>query len=536
MSILCRSSASPSFVVWDIQTGIIINHSDIQNLSKVMCFGNQRILTTLEDSSSDSDDSDGNNSDNSNSDSSDSNDNSNYFYYRYKYVFSTYNPLTSTCLCRGTLKSLSELCLGPYWAHKESFQFATSLSTDGEFVVDIYEVQETSNPPLSLIQSFTILPHDGIFSFSPTSLQASFVSETEVVILDVQDSGVLFHTKEGQKLYTPPGQFSPDGSSFACKTSQQDICVWKNTPIGYVPWSHLKPRSPFVDFAFSPTTNSIVAWSQEGIQLLHLDNQLSPPSTEMTCKNGDHLVAYSVDRTYIATARHQDSSVTVLFGTSQQHIDTGMAIQDIRIVNNTLFVADGYKVLSWHFNSSGVAHSAYEVAVNPINPSHKVHAIDCCALSNNCSQIAIATLGSISLHGIEPQGSLGPMTASVPYATIHGLRFSPDGCQLWASINNSFKYPRLLIRMQIVEDQHFGNVTRSSINKWSWVDIFSPCNYHIGRGSGWVMDSRSVDNILWLPLSWRTKSAHQVRWDGNFLALVGAHHPEPIIIEFQPQS
>jgi hypothetical protein len=184
--------------------------------------------------------------------------------YYSKYVFSTYNPLTGTCLCKGTLLSPSGLCLGPQWAHKESFQFATSLRTDGELVVNIYEVQETSNPPLSLVQSFTMLPHNGIFSFSPISFHASFVSETEVVILDVQDSKILFHTKEDQELYTPPGQFSPDGSSFACKTSQQEIHVWKNTPIGYVPWSHLKPRSPFVDFSFSPTMNSIVAWSPRG--------------------------------------------------------------------------------------------------------------------------------------------------------------------------------------------------------------------------------------------------------------------------------
>ena len=388
------------------------------------------------------------------------------------------------------------------------------------------------------IQSFTILSHNGIFFFSPISLHASFVSETEVVILNLQDSKILFHTKEDQQLYTPPGQFSPDGSSFACKTSQQEICLWKNTPTGYVPWSHLKPRSPFVDFSFSPTMNSIVAWSQEGMQLLHLDNQLSPPSTEMMSKNGDHLVAYSMDRTYIATARQQDSSITVLFGTSQQHIDTGMVIQDIKIVNNTMFVADGHKVLSWNFSSSGVAqstHSAYEVAVSPINPSHKVHAIDCCALSNNCSQIAIAALGSISLQDTEPQGFLGPMTAVMPSATIHGLRFSPDGSQLLALVNSPFM-SKHIIRMEIVEDQHFGDITGFCMNTLSWVDIFAPCDYHIGHGSGWVKDSRSGDNILWLPLNWRTESETEVRWDSNFLAFVGAHHPEPIIIEFQPQS
>ena len=145
ISILCRSSASHKFVVWDIQTGVLINHSGTQDLGKVICFGNQGILTILEDSYGYSDHSD---CDSSDCDSNDSNGDSNYLYYSYKYVFSTYNPLTGTCLCKGTLLSLSELCLGPHWAHKEFFQFATSLSADGEFVVDIHEVQETSNPPL----------------------------------------------------------------------------------------------------------------------------------------------------------------------------------------------------------------------------------------------------------------------------------------------------------------------------------------------------------------------------------------------------
>ena len=68
----------------------------------------------------------------------------------------------------------------------------------------------------------------------------------------------------------------------------------------------------------------------------------------------------------------------------------------------------------------------------------------------------------------------------------------------------------------------------------SWVNFFqSPHGYSIERMSEWVGNSRDV--LLWLPPNWRTKYGLDVRWDGNFLALVGSHHKKPIIVEFQPQ-
>jgi hypothetical protein len=58
----------------------------------------------------------------------------------------------------------------------------------------------------------------------------------------------------------------------------------------------------------------------------------------------------------------------------------------------------------------------------------------------------------------------------------------------------------------------------------------SPYGYHAGMGSRWVVDSRG-SKLLWLPPNWRTP--RDIRWDGNFLALLRSYHLEPIIIEFK---
>ena len=78
-------------------------------------------------------------------------------------------------------------------------------------------------------------------------------------------------------------------------------------------------------------------------------------------------------------------------------------------------------------------------------------------------------------------------------------------------------------------------LTRFLDNEEPWVSLFgSPHGYCIGSRSEWVKDSRD-GHLLWLPPNWRTKHGLDVRWDGNFLALVGIHHHKPIVIKLQPQ-
>ena len=152
------------------------------------------------------------------------------------------------------------------------------------------ELQPASNPSLPVVASFPVSSHDGEFSFSPVSSHASFVTETEVAILDVRESKTVFQTKVACPLYIPPGHFSTNGRLFACRTLTDEICVWEKASAGYIPWSNLRPQLPSTGFTFSPVATSILSWGSEGIELLHPDN--------------------SSGGTHTATARREDSVVS----------------------------------------------------------------------------------------------------------------------------------------------------------------------------------------------------------------------------------
>jgi WD40 repeat protein len=258
-------------------------------------------------------------------------------------------------------------------------------------VINILEIQSTTLPQPPVIESFTVPPRKGEFSFAPASFHASFVSPVVVTIFDVRDSKILLHTRS--PLLKLSGRFSPDGCFFACGTTRGEIRVWKNTPTGYATWSILKPRLSFEGFTWSPTSTSILSWGQEGIQLLHLDNHASrssPSTGDPRRGRNRHLVAYSNDGRRIATARREDSVITIfdsLSGTPQQFINTGMQVQDTRIIDNTIFVVDRYRLVTWDLGAAGAQSvAADEIRETVVAIFDRVH-LSLPALSNDCSQI-----------------------------------------------------------------------------------------------------------------------------------------------------
>jgi len=251
--------------------------------------------------------------------------------------FHAYDRLSGEQVCEGELLLSPDHNLGAHWVHEQSLRFAIRSKTDREFMVSIKELQPTSDPPLRLVKSFHILPQDGMFSFSPVSSHASFVSGGEIVILDVQDSKILFQSESTKTYYSTPGCFSHDGSFCACRTSSGEICIWGNTSTGYVPWSSLRPRFSWDTFSWSPTSVTILCWSSDIIQLLHPDNCPSPISPNVA-KHGeytDHLVVYSANQTHIIIGQCGGGLITVLdlFGTVQQSFSTNARIKDIKCQN-----------------------------------------------------------------------------------------------------------------------------------------------------------------------------------------------------------
>ena len=57
--------------------------------------------------------------------------------------------------------------------------------------------------------------------------------------------------------------------------------------------------------------------------------------------------------------------------------------------------------------------------------------------------------------------------------------------------------------------------------------LYSPCGYHIGVNS-WLVEDCRGRKLLWLPPNWRRGWNGDIKWDGNFLALLSSHYPEPI--------
>ena len=486
---------TPRLYVWDTKTGVVISNTKIWSLGEILFSGNQHVVCLLDEG----------------------------------YRFCIYNAISGTRVHEGRLTQWPGHQLGAYWACENSLCFATGFRINGEFMINTQKHQLTPAYQYPVIESFPVPPHDGIFSFSPAPFHASFVTNTEVIILDVQSSKTLLQVKEAQSLYTPPGFFSPDGCFFACGTQELQICVWKNTSTGYVPWSNLKSRLPFKGFSFSPTMPSILTWDQEGIQLLHPDSHPNHPQHDNSPNHqqGDHLVAYSTDLVHIATAQQGGSCVMVfdtLLGTLQQYIDTSMRIMDVKIVGDGVFVADRGEVVSWHLTTGVRNKGTFFGGASVTNNTEHV------VLSNDCSQIAFLTGDTVFLYDIKSQTTIG---THMVVGDILDIRFLPSKheLQLFRRITSPSQTVYQDVGMTMAT---YWSPPRVSFleNGWSWANLFSHGYYFGGESGQWVIDPRGI-KLLWLPPNWRSKHWEDVRWNNNFLALV-YNRPEPIIIQFYP--
>ena len=494
----CITSDSQGIIIWDIQTGVVIRDIRSEVFGTITISGNLGTITLVGERD-----------------------------------FFIYDGLNGGMLHKGQLQLSHNHEPSVQWVHKESLQFATRFKVGRGFAISIQELQPTSDPLSLTAKSFPVPSIDGEFSFSPVSFHASFVTKTEVVVYDVQGSKILFHTKANKPLYVLPGHFSPDGSFLACKTLYHNIYVWRNTPGGYVPWSTLQPRLPFMDFSFSPTAISILTWGPQGIQVLHPKNSVSSPSPnkmKSLSEQRDHLMACSVDGAHIVIARRESSVVTVLdslLGTTVHSIHVGVKIQAIGIVDNTILVASGDKLISWNL---GVGERAIAGDSHDITPiSEYMREAGRLVLSNDCSQIAFAAGEIAVLYNIATQA------ACIEYAmdgTILDIQFSQDGKLLCVcSYGDS---TLALTKFEMGEDGCLMGVTKECLKDIeSWERFFPPSRWYHVTSSKWVVDPSGC-KCLWLPPHWRTMWVLDVEFEHNFLALVGGHHQKPIIIELQP--
>jgi len=477
-------------IIWDIQTGVSINRISLKSGYYEVFAVNQRTVALLTPD-----------------------------------TFCIYDGLTGTRLCDGTLLPSYRVRFGGHWTHGDSLRFAMSLETDGELVIGVYELQPASSPPLVVVNSFPTPLHDGDFRgfcFSPITLHACFYTRDKVVILNLRDSKVLFQFKALQEYLMPVPQFSPDGRFFAFKAREWEITVLENTPAGYVTHSVLKPRLQLYQFSFSPFGTSIMSWGPKGTQLLDYSTRRSAPSPAKIGSDdqyGDHLVACSKDGTLIITARKRDNVVTVLdtlSGTPQRSVNTNVSILGLGIVGDTIYITDAHELVSWDLEACGTVQGARGTGRVTVNLAPHTDADDVryAAFSRDCSQIAFATDYTVFLYDVRVRGIVSQHRE---YERIMDISFPPGGC-----------HPR-------VTTSSFESDLMEYMKTFWPEDKILRSSHSYGVRREWVEDSGG-NKVLWLPPSWRTDYEWEVKWDGNFLALVDRKNPVPIIIEFQPRS
>lgn len=408
-------------------------------------------------------------------------------------------------------------------------------------------VPRTPTPTHSVARPFHLLEYpDLIFFFSPVFRHVSFITDTEVLILDVRDSSTLLRAEATGESYHPRGLFSPDGRFFACQTRSGNISVWKNTLVSCISWSTVRPRLSCERFSFSPTATSILACGPNGIQLLRLENCVGPltpiiTESEIPDPHSIHLVTSSVDGAHIATARRRGHIITIhdsLSGAPQHSIDTGLGIEDIRFVHNTILVLGHFRIAQWSLGTGGVR----EVEVGSGIPAG-IPLWCPRTLSNDGTKIVRRhSGGKLLMYDVKESQQIDSCIAGpwIPH-WVEGIQFSPCGSKLWSwsvpchdGLGYQFDTDCHLTQVEI-EGGHFTSSTKHNLKDgWSLLDFFqSRDGFRIGRGGRWVEDSGGR-KLFWLPPNWRARHVNHVVWEDNFLAIVDGSHDLPIIIKFQP--
>ena len=450
----------------------------------------------------------------------------------------TYDVLDGRSLHQGRTNSPDHVGFGADWTDGKTLWFAMLSGLHEKPVIEVYELQPTlslhvhSLFPLTQNMETPIDSRDfNLFSFSPVSFHASFVIEGEIVVLDVRDSKLLLQTEFVEVCYELPGQFSPDGCFFISGPFQNGIHIWQNGPTGYVPWSSLRLKVEPHGCLWSPNSMSILCWGEGVIQLLHPGNCPSPllPNNSWGRDRANHLVAYSIDKTYIATVRRFSGVVTVLnciSRTSWQFTNTEIGIKDIKIVDNTIFVVDGHKLIGWALEADGMVHGIPSVRRVTVDQTLKSDSGWNPILSHDCSQIAFIKWPDTLLYNIKTQETIYKHKHLFP-DSIANFWLSPDGCKL---LFVSFDKECYFLKLGAEQDQ--SSLWLAEVLEDEWITLnCSSHGYHIRQGSSWVTDS-GARKILWLPPNWRTGDQKSVRWDSDFLALLDGRYPEPIIIKF----
>ena len=426
--------------------------------------------------------------------------------------------------------------IGEIWTHGECLGYATLKRQ----TITIWEIGFTRGHPTTEVRSLPIpdnFDSSKEYLFLPALSRLAFILDSTIFVWDGQQSKILLDSMDVKKPRDMT--FSSDGHFFACASNGPEIYLWKDSPTGYFLYQKLissarewsAPCKPFL----SPDGKSIVASVDSALQLWHTTDSTIPPSTSPNHNTEPFILEFSLDKSLAATAQLGGNLVTVLdlkSGDPQLIINTDMKVFGLRVAGSTIVVVGDGKIVTWNLpvqNCSPTPRANISDSIQTILfdylPVPRMRITPTASISPDLNHIAISPVAVEQVVGLKLyEASTGKYLASTPSSGEMSY-FTPDGQEVWCY---SILEPK---GWAIVRDSESGlpkleGLAQERPEGCPWV----PSHGYKIMDDRWILDPDGK-RLLWLPPYWRPREEN-MRWSGQFLALLHPELSEVVILEF----
>ena len=436
----------------------------------------------------------------------------------------------------------------PIWTHDEHFRFATVHPDSiriwqSSFALEHPPIEVTSLPVPDRITDAKR------FMFLPSLSRLAFVLGGTIQVWDPKTPKPLLKSELTLKpkpswdprLYDPPcGSFNSDGRFFACTNIAGEVCIWKESPAGYL----LHQQLPFFDSKaprLSPNGESIIKIRNSEIRRWHTRDQVHPlPISTKGSRRGNSILTFSSNENFAAFGQRKEKTVTIIdlqSGEPRWIANVGVKIDCLRMAGSTVVLAGEEKIVTWNlpggdsdFNAS-INDGIRTTVLHNLSEDQKISVLIHMSISSNLSRITVARslLGQLYSWVEVYNVSTGLCLARVKTRGSMRPRFTQDGREVWVDRGNlSEKWSRC----EITEDSKSGAIElklQSFPHSKHEIFLESSSGYTV-TDSSWVL-SPSQKRLLWLPHRWRLDEWNMA-WGGRFLGLKNDELSEVVILEF----
>ena len=436
----------------------------------------------------------------------------------------------------------------PIWTYDEYLRLATIDPRS----IRIWQFSFTSEDPPVEVTSLPV--PDGItdadhFLFLPTLSRLAFILGGTIQVWDLKTQLLLLESeltpdpKVAWQLLDPPwGSFSSDGYFFAYANTAGEVCIWKESPAGYLlhqrlPFftSHSSPGpllSPNGESIIIPLISKIHRWHTRD-QYLSLPSVLNEDSGRRT-----FTVGFSADAKFAAFGRQKGNMVTVIdlkSGEPKWITNVGVEIDCFGMAGSTVVLVGGEKIVTWNLPGGD---SAFNTSINDsvrtttLHHSSKPRSLGTpihMSIFPDLSRIIVARFlqqlfgDSLEVYDV----STGLCLARIMTWNVMRPLFTQDGCKVWVGANSSGEW----VQCEIIEDSESGVIElklQRARTPQSEGFRESSSGYEVTDG-GWVL-SPSQKRLLWLPHRWRSYGQKRA-WGGRFLGLLHSELSEVVVLE-----